>query len=61
MQTIGTALSHPAQGATQLFHCNCTAKGLVKIFENSRAHTGKGYKNRKMALPPTTPALKQTK
>ncbi len=46
-RTIGTALSHPSQGATQLFRRNCTTEELVKILENPRAHTGKGYKRRR--------------
>jgi len=46
-RTIGSALAHPYQGATQLFRRNCTTEELKNIFENPRAHTGKGYKRRR--------------
>lgn len=46
-RTVGTALSHPVQGSTQLFRRNCTADELIKILENPRFHTGKGYKRRR--------------
>jgi hypothetical protein len=47
-RTIGTALTHPSQGATQLFRRNCTNEELVNIFENPRVHTGRGYKRRRI-------------
>jgi len=47
-RTIGTALTHPSQGATQLFRRNCTTEELVNIFENPRVHTGRGYKRRRI-------------
>ena len=46
-RTIGTCLSHPSQGATQLFRRDCTNEELVHILENPRDHTGKGYKRRR--------------
>jgi hypothetical protein len=41
--TIGTSLSHPVMGKTQLFRRNVTRTELIKIFANPRSHTGKGY------------------
>jgi hypothetical protein len=46
-QTVGTALSHPSQGATQLFRRNCTYMELANVFQNPRVHTGKGYKRKR--------------
>jgi ribosomal protein L44E len=45
-RTIGTAMSHPTQGNTQLFRKNCTSQELVDIPSNPRIHTGRGYKKR---------------
>lgn len=42
--TVGTALTHPKQGRTQLFRRYVTPKEMEKIFKNPREHTGKGYK-----------------
>lgn len=41
--TVATCLDHPKHGKTQLFRRNVSKKQLKKIFENPRAHTGKGY------------------
>ena len=46
-RTIGTALSHPAQGATQLFRRNCSTEELLEILKNPRFHTAKGYKRKR--------------
>lgn len=43
-RTVGTYLTHPKQGKTQLFRRKVTDSELVKIFENPRIHTGKGYR-----------------
>lgn len=45
-RTVGTALNHPSQGATQLFRRNCSDEELREIMQNPRVHTGKGYKKR---------------
>jgi hypothetical protein len=45
-RTVGTALTHPSQGKTQLFRRNCTTEELVKIFHDPRVHTGRGYKRK---------------
>lgn len=45
-RTIGTALCHPIQGRTQLFRRNCTIEELVRILQDPRVHTGKGYKRK---------------
>ena len=44
--TVGTALNHPSQGATQLFRRRCSNEELREIMQNPRVHTGKGYKKR---------------
>jgi hypothetical protein len=41
--TVGTCLSHPRQGKTQLFRRNVSKHQPQDIFENPRTHTGKGY------------------
>lgn len=41
--TVGTCLTHPKQGKTQMFRRNVTDKELEKIFKNPRHHTNKGY------------------
>ncbi|KAL3906303.1 MAG: hypothetical protein SGILL_009323, partial [Bacillariaceae sp.] len=43
-RTVGTAITHPNQGKTQLFRRNCTTEELVKVLQDPRVHTGKGYK-----------------
>ncbi len=45
-RTVGTALNHPNQGATQLFRRRCSSEELREIMQNPRVHTGKGYKKR---------------
>mmetsp|Transcript_22887 Transcript_22887/g.34356 ORF Transcript_22887/g.34356 Transcript_22887/m.34356 type:complete len:611 (-) Transcript_22887:163-1995(-) len=45
-RTVGTALKHPSQGATQLFRRNVSDELLKEIMQNPRVHTGKGYKKR---------------
>jgi hypothetical protein len=45
-KTVGTALNHPNQGATQLFRRRCSSEELREIMQNPRVHTGKGYKKR---------------
>ena len=41
--TVATCLKHPYKGKTQLFRRNVSSKQLIKIFENPRVHTFKGY------------------
>lgn len=41
--TVGTALSHPTKGKTQLFRRKLTCKDVEEILRNPRKHTGKGY------------------
>lgn len=41
--TVGTVISHPFKGRTQLHRKNVSEEELVKIFKNPRQHTGKGY------------------
>lgn len=41
--TVGTSLTHPFSGPTQLFRKNCTMDELNRIFINPRYHTDKGY------------------
>lgn len=45
--TVTTCLKHPTKGATQLFRKNVDYEMLKKIFQYPRAHTGKGYYNKK--------------
>ena len=42
-RTVGTCITHPTSGKTQLFRKRVTDAQLEKIFENPRIHTGKGY------------------
>jgi hypothetical protein len=44
--TVGTCLSHPRQGKTQLFRKGVSMNCLDKIFKNPRLHTGKGYRKK---------------
>ncbi len=46
-QTVGTALSHPYKGKTQLFRKDVSIKELEELFKNPRKHTGKGYYTKK--------------
>ncbi len=41
--TVATCINHPSKGKTQLFRRNVSSKQLIKIFENPRVHTYKGY------------------
>lgn len=41
--TVGTCINHPKRGKTQLFRKHVTPEEMVKIFENPRVHTRKGY------------------
>ena len=42
-RTVGTSLSHPRQGKTQLFRRNVSNEELRRIFDDPRVHTGYGY------------------
>lgn len=42
--TVGTSLTHPKQGKTQMFRKNVTMDELDKLFAKPRTHTNKGYK-----------------
>jgi hypothetical protein len=44
--TVGTYITHPKQGKTQLFRKYVTPAEMEKIFKNPRQHTGKGYKRK---------------
>lgn len=44
--TIGTYLTHPKQGKTQLFRKNLHLEELECFFKNPREHSGKGYKTK---------------
>ena len=41
--TVGTVLNHPTVGRQQLSRKYVRSPELERIFENPRAHTGKGY------------------
>lgn len=41
--TVATCLNHPTKGKTQLFRRNVSSAQLIKILENPRVHTQKGY------------------
>jgi hypothetical protein len=41
--TVQTALIHPKKGKTQLTRNDINLRTLLKLFENPREHTGKGY------------------
>ena len=41
--TIATCLDHPRRGKSQLFRKNLSLREIKEVFENPRAHTGKGY------------------
>lgn len=45
--TVGTCLTHPNKGTTQLFRKNVDEETLKSIFKNPRQHTGKGYYKRR--------------
>jgi len=44
--TVGTALSHPRRGKTQLFRRKVSLFLLDRIFANPRVHTSKGYRKK---------------
>ena len=44
--TVGTCISHPRQGKTQLFRRNVTLAVLREIIRDPRVHTGAGYHRR---------------
>jgi hypothetical protein len=44
--TVGTALSHPRKGRTQMFRRDCTEKEVRELLQNPRKHTGKGYRKK---------------
>ena len=44
--TVGSYLDHPRQGKTQLFRRQITMEQAPALFDNPRAHTGRGYHNR---------------
>lgn len=41
--TISTAMDHPTKGKTQLFRKNQNNSSFIKLLNNPRLHTGKGY------------------
>lgn len=41
--TVATCLNHPLRGKTQLFRKNVMVEELIKIFEDPRVHTQKGF------------------
>ena len=41
--TVGTCVTHPTKGRTQLFRKKVSMKQLEKILDNPRVHTRKGY------------------
>lgn len=41
--TVGTSLTHPKKGKTQLFRRRCSLEMMKRIFKNPRQHTGRGY------------------
>lgn len=42
--TVGTYLSHPKQGKTQLFRRFVNRIQMAQIFNDPRTHMGKGYR-----------------
>ena len=44
--TVKTVLEHPTTGLNQLFRNTVSPEEYVKILENPRAHTGRGYRTR---------------
>lgn len=45
--TVGTCLTHPIQGKTQLFRRRVSRELLEKILKNPRIHTRKGYQKKR--------------
>ncbi len=42
--TVGTCLTHPKQGKTQLFRKHCSIAEALELLRHPRKHTGKGYR-----------------
>jgi hypothetical protein len=45
--TVGTCLTHPRQGPTQLFRRNATIAAQQSIFREPRVHTDRGYQRKR--------------
>ncbi|GMH96587.1 hypothetical protein TrVE_jg8146 [Triparma verrucosa] len=41
--TVGSYLTHPSKGKTQLFRRSMSIEDALKVFDNPREHTGIGY------------------
>lgn len=41
--TIATAMAHPKKGKTQLFRKGVNNSGFLKLLNDPRQHTGRGY------------------
>jgi hypothetical protein len=48
--TVTTQIKHPKKGRTQLHRRYCTLEDIIKILENPRVHTSKGYYKKKNLL-----------
>ena len=44
--TVASFLDHPRRGKDQLFRGSCTRAEAVRLLDNPREHTGKGYHTR---------------
>lgn len=44
--TVGTALTHPTKGKTQLFRKDCSLDEVIAILSKPRIHTKKGYRKK---------------
>lgn len=44
--TISTSMNHPTRGKTQLHRRNQSMERVVKLLNNPRLHTGRGYYKR---------------
>jgi len=47
--TVGTCLTHPKLGKTQMFRRNVNMRTLEQIFINPRLHTNTGYRQKQNA------------
>jgi len=45
--TVATMIDHPKKGRTKLYRKGLSQKQIVKIFQDPRLHTGKGYYTKK--------------
>jgi hypothetical protein len=45
--TVKTSMNHPTQGPTQMFRRDMPVEDFVRVLENPRAHTGRGYQTRR--------------